>query len=206
MKDKWIKIADSETVIKIINKLKENNIDAELTSRENIFNKVFGIIPEGSSVLTMTSNTLESLGLSKEIDESGKYISIRKQYFSLDMKTQLGEIKKLRSLPDWAIGSVHAVTENGELLIASAMGNQLSAYSYGANHIVWIIGTQKIVKNIDEGIRRIYKYSLPLESERLKKAMGVPGSSVNRILIFNKESVRNIGRTKIFFINEVLGF
>ena len=207
MDNKWTKMASRETVDKIIVKLKENNIEAEfLMTGEEAKKKILELIPQGEEVLAMTSKTLDAIGITKEIEESGKYISIKKKYFALDMKTQMNEVKKLRSLPEWALGSVHAVTFNGEVLAASATGNQISAYAYGANHVVWVIGVQKIVENIDEGIKRIYEHSLPLESERLKKAMGVPSSSVNRILIFNKESARNIGRTKIFFVNEALGF
>lgn len=204
--DKWSKLATKESIEKATLKLKENLIDVlYFETGEEVKQKVLEMIPQGSEVMAMTSVTLEAIGLMKEISDSGRYVSIRKKIFSLDMKTQMPEIKKLRSLPDWAIGSVHAVTENGEVLIASATGSQIPAYVYGANHNIWVVGTQKIVKNIDEGIKRIYEHSLLLENERAKKAYGF-GSVVNRILIFTKESARLAGRSTLIFVNQPLGF
>ena len=123
---------------------------------------------------------------------------------SMDRKTQGREMQKIGATPDWTIGSVHAVTEEGQVLIASNTGSQLPAYAYGSSHVIWVVGTQKIVKNIDQGIKRVYEHSLPLESERAKKAYGVPGSFVSKILIVNKEI--SPGRVVIIFINEKLGF
>ncbi len=205
--NQWVQLADKSTVEKTINSLKENNIEAVFVKDgTQAKNKVIEMIPKESEVLSMTSTTLEKIGLKEAIDESGKYVSIRKQYMALDMKTQLKEIKRLRSLPDWAVGSVHAVTLKGEVLIASAAGSQIPAYAYGAKHVVWVVGTHKIVKNINEGIKRIYEHCLPLENERVKKAYGWTGSSVNKILIFAKESKMLAGRTTLIFVDQALGF
>ena len=122
----------------------------------------------------------------------------------MNRKNQGREMQKLGAAPEWAIGSVHAVTENGEVLIASASGSQLPAYAYGSSNVIFVVGAQKIVKNVDEGIKRIYEYCLPLESERARIAYGVPGSSVNKILIINKEFQEK--RINLIFVNEVLGF
>ncbi len=114
-------------------------------------------------------------------------------------------MQKLGAAPEYVIGSVHTVTEDGHvLIIASASGSQLPAYVYAAEHVIWVVGTQKIVKNIEEGMKRIYKYVLPLESARAHKAYGVPGSSVNKLLIVNKEPVPN--RITIILVQQPLGF
>ncbi len=99
---------------------------------------------------------------------------------------------------------MHAVTEDGKVLIASNSGSQLPAYAYGSGHVIWVVGAQKIVKNLDEGIKRIYEHSLPLESERARKAYGVPGSAVNKLLIINKEIIP--GRITMILTKEKLGF
>ncbi|MBI2499584.1 lactate utilization protein [Candidatus Woesearchaeota archaeon] len=203
--DKWKKLSDKKTVEKTIKALKENNIEAYYfnTSKE-AKKKIFEIIPEKAEIMNMTSVTLETMNVAKEIQESNKYIPIRNKLMSMDRKTQSREMQKLGSSPDYAIGSVHAVTEKGEILIASNTGSQLPAYSYGSDHVIFVVGTQKIVKNTEQGIKRIYEYSLPLESERAKKAYGVPGSFVSKILIINREI--KPGRIIIIFINENLGF
>ncbi|MCX6718516.1 MAG: LUD domain-containing protein [Candidatus Staskawiczbacteria bacterium] len=165
--------------------------------------KVFAIIPQGAEIMNMTSVTLETLGIAKEIAESGKYNSIRKKFETMDRKTQGLEMQKLGAAPEWAIGSVHAVTEDGKIIVASATGSQLPAYAYGSSHVIWVVGAQKIVKDLDEGMKRVQEYVFPLENERAKKAYGA-GSSINKILIFNKEGTA--GRITMIIVKEKLGF
>ncbi len=95
------------------------------------------------------------------------------------------------------------MTQTGQVLIASNTGSQLSPYAYGARHVVWVVGTQKIVKDFAEGLQRINEYSLPLENERAQQAYG-KGSNVSKILIVNKEV--QPGRITIILVKEKLGF
>ena len=150
----------------------------------------------------MTSVTLDTLGISKEINESGAYASVRKTFATLAENDR--EKKHLGAAPTWSIASAHAVTEDGSIMIASNTGSQLPAAAYGADHVIFVVGGQKIVKNVEEGMKRVYEYVLPLESERAHKAYGVPGSFVSKILIINKEVEPN--RIHIIIVNEVLGF
>lgn len=197
--------ADEKTIQKTIESLKNNGINAlSVENREEARKKIEEIIPRGSEVMSMTSVTLDESGIAKMINESNNYISVRNKIYSSDKKIDAKETKKLGAAADWTIGSVHAVTENGEIMIASNTGSQLPAYAYAAGRVVWVVGTHKIVKNIEEGFKRIYERSLPLESERAKKAYGVSGSAVNKILIVNKEILE--GRITLIFVNEVLGF
>jgi len=197
-------LANESKIERTISALKANGIDALVAENgEEAKRKILERLPVGADVMSMTSVTLDAIGISKEIQDSGKFNSVSKKLFSMDRKTQSSEMRKIGSAPDWAIGSVHAVTEDGNVLIASASGSQLPAYVFGAAHVIWAVGIQKIVKNIEEGIKRIYEYSLPLESERARKAYGVPGSSVNKLLIINKEMP---GRITLIFVKENLGF
>ncbi len=197
--------ATQESITKTIAALKENGIEAVLVEDgEEAKKKALELIPKGAEVMTMTSVTLDTLGISKEINESGKFNSVRAQFAKLDPKTEGKRMKQLGAAADIAIGSVHAVTEDGHVLIASASGSQLPAYVYGAGKVIWVVGAQKIVTNIDMGMKRIYQHTLPLESERARKAYGVAGSSVNKMLILNKEA--EPGRITMVIVNEVIGF
>jgi len=201
----WTQLSDPETIDKTIAALKANNIDAVFVETgAEAKQKVLEMLPAGAEVFSMQSQTLKAIGLDTEIDESGNYTSVRKQLMALDRATQGKEMKKLGSAPDWAVGSVHAVTTNGHVMIASNTGSQLAANASGASHLIWVVGTQKIVKDREEGFRRIYEHSLVLESERVKKLYGWPGSEVKKILIIDKEIAP--GRTTLIFVNEVLGF
>lgn len=204
--DKWNQLASQESIDKTIESLKSNGINAKfVASGADAKNEVLSLIPEDAEVMTMTSVTLQTIGLDEEINKEGsKFKPVRDKLYSMDKNTQAQEMNRLGAAPQYVLGSVHAVTEEGTCLIASNTGSQLPAHAYAALNVIWVVGAQKIVKNTDEGIKRIYEYCLPLESERAKKAYGVPGSSVNKILIVNKEVQPQ--RITLILVNEALGF
>ncbi len=200
----WDQLPDQETINKTIAALKRNGIEVKFVENGEMAKKeVFSLIPEKAEIMNMTSTTLDTLGISNEIVESGRYNSVRKKFETMDRVTQGLEMRKLGAAPEWVIGSVQAVTEDGHVLIASQGGSQLPAYVYGASYVLWVVGVQKIVKNRDEGMKRIDEYCLPLENERAKKVYGT-GSAVNKILIIDKEVKQ--GRITIVLVDEVLGF
>jgi hypothetical protein len=121
----------------------------------------------------------------------------------MDRKMQQREIRTLAASPDYVVGSVHALTEGGSLLIASASGSQLGPLVSGAAHVVLVIGGQKIVTDVAAGMRRIYEYCYPLEDARARQAYGVP-NGVNNILIVNE--VIAPGRVTAILVKECLGF
>ncbi len=200
----WSALASNESIAKTIESLKANGINAMVVENgEEAKKKVIGIIPDGAEVMSMSSVTLDTTGITKEINESGKYNSDKDTLAKMDRKTQEREMQRLGAAPEYAVGSVHAVTEDGKLLIASNTGSQLPAYAYAASHVIWVAGAQKIVKNLEQGLKRIYEYVLPLESERLKKVYGVE-SFVSKMLIINKEIAPN--RLTLILVKEKLGF
>ncbi len=202
--EKYGKLATEDVIQKTAKALKSNNFNVIVVENgEDAKKEVLQLIPPKAEVFTMTSQTLETIGLTKEINESGKYDAVRPKLFAMDRNKQAREMAKLGAAPDWVVASVHAVTEDGHLLIASNTGSQLSAEAYAGGKVIFVVGCQKIVKNIDEGIKRIYEYSLPLEDERARKAYGVP-SAVNKILIINKEV--DPQRITVILVKEKLGF
>jgi hypothetical protein len=197
-------IADDEQIKKTAEALETNNIQVLIakdgTEAKRLF---FGLLPEGSEVFLGASVTLEKLGIKDEIDKSGKYDALRPKMFAMNRETQGREIRKLGGAPDYAAGSVHAVTEDGHVLIASNTGSQLGPYASGAGKVIWVVGAQKIVKDLDEGLRRIYEYDLPLETEHMRQLYNAP-TGVNKILIFNREIRPN--RITMIIVKEELGF
>lgn len=202
--NKWNILATDESIAKTIKSLKANGINAIVVENgAEAKKKVLDLLPKNAEVMIMSSVTLETLGLPEEINKSQKLDSVKNKLSKMNRKTQGLEMQKIGAAPEYAIGSVHAVTEDGKLLIASNTGSQLPAYAYGASHVLWVAGTQKIVKNVDEGIKRIYEHSLPLESERAKKVYGTP-SNVSKLLIINEEISPD--RLTIILVKENLGF
>lgn len=203
---KWNQLPTKETIDKVTEALEANGIEVKFVeTKEEAKRKVLALIPEGSEVMTMTSVTLSQISLEEELNKpDGKYKPVRDKLYAMDRNTQTQEMNKLGAAPRYALGSVHAVTEEGSVLIASNTGSQLGAHAYGALKAIWVVGAQKIVKDTDEGMKRIYEYVLPLESQRAKKAYGASGSNVSKLLIINKEV--QPGRVTLVLVNEVLGF
>jgi LUD domain len=164
---------------------------------------VRSLLPEGAEVFNNTSSTLQSVGVADDIERSGRYEPLRLRLYQMDREMQAREMRSLAASPDYVVGSAHAATEGGSLLIASASGSQLGPIVSGAGHVILIVGGQKIVPDVDTGIRRIYEYSLPLEDRRARETYGVP-SGVNNILIINRALAD--ARITAILVHDVLGF
>jgi len=200
----FTRLATDAQIARAAQALESNNIHTIVVDTgEEAKKMVLELVPEGAEVLANVSKTLEKLGITEVIDKSGRYDAVRPKVMSLDRKTQADEIRILRSHPTYILGSVHAVTEKGQVLTASFVGNQLGAYAYGSAKVIWVIGAQKIVKDLDEGFRRIEEYSYPLEDERLRALLGI-STKVAKVLVTNFESVP--GRVTAIIVKEELGF
>ena len=198
------RLASAAQIERTMQALEANNIHTILAENGAVAKKkLFEILPGDAEVFTSSSVTLSALGISDEIDKSGHYVSVRAKLGEMDPKTQTREMQKMGATPEYMIGSVHAVTETGRILIASLSGSQLAGYAAAAEHIIWVVGTQKIVPTLEEGIRRLQEYTLPLEDARAFKAYGIH-SSINKLLIVKKEVVP--GRTTMILVKENLGF
>jgi hypothetical protein len=164
---------------------------------------VLDLIPEGSQVYHGASQTLEVSGITEALERSGRYEPLRPRIWSMDRQTQADEIRRLSASPDVMLGSVHAVTETGALLAASMSGSQLGPYAAGAGRVILVVGTQKIVSDLEEGLRRIEEYAFPLEDARAQAAYGIH-SAVNKVLVINREITP--GRVTVVLVDEALGF
>ena len=160
-------------------------------------------IPDGAAVYNSTSRTLEVLGLAEDIKHPTHFQSVRARLATLDRVTQRTEILKLSASPDVLVGSVHAITEQGEIMIASAVGSQLGPAASGAGMVIWVVGTQKLVRTLQDGFRRIREHSLLLESERTQRVYG-QASAINKLLIVSGEAYP--GRITIVLVKQQLGF
>jgi hypothetical protein len=197
-------VADDARVAKTAAALEANGINVLLAAdAAEAKRTVLGLIPEGSQVYHGASQTLEVSGITDEIEKSGRYDPIRPRIWSMDRQTQADEIRHLSASPDVMLGSVHAVTETGALLAASMSGSQLGPYATGAGRVILVVGTQKIVSDLEEGLRRIEEYAFPLEDARAQAAYGIH-SGVNKVLIINREITP--GRITIVLVDEALGF
>jgi LUD domain len=158
-------------------------------------------IPEGVRIHSGKSKTLEDIGLFDTL-MSDEYDFVRKQTMKLDRITQRREMVRLGATPDLMISSVQAVTEAGQLVVVSASGSQIGAVSTGAEKLILVIGSQKIVPNLDAAFQRIQEHVLPYEDARLLEMLGIH-TSWTRTLILEREFTP--GRTTVVLVRNPVG-
>jgi len=201
--DRFTSLPDEHTLAATVTALEEHGFSVELADDLDAARKaVLARIPEGSSVMTNTSVTLAETGIADAINDGGQYESARNKMFALDFATQVQQMKAIGGQPDYALGSVHAITRDGTLVIASASGSQLASYAWGAANVIFVVGAQKLVPTLAAAHERIYTHSLPLEDARAQAAYG-QHSQVGKLLEIHQELP---GRIHIVLVRERAGF
>jgi hypothetical protein len=196
-------LPDQETLQATVVALEEHGSSVEVVETlEAAREAVLARIPAGSSVMTNTSVTLQETGIEAAINDGGPYDSLRKKMLALDFETQAQEMKALADQSDYALGSVHAITGEGTLVIASASGSQLAGYAWGAAKVIFVVGAQKLVATLDDARDRIFEHSLKLEDARALAAYG-QNSAVGKILEIHQDQP---GRIHVVLIRRHVGF
>lgn len=163
--------------------------------------EVLSRVPEGSQVHSGKSKTLEDAGIFDEFMNNENYDFIRRRTMKMDRNTQRDEMRKAGAAPDIMVNSAHAVTETGQIVMTSATGSQIGPIASGAGKLILVIGSQKVVPDLDTAFRRIEDYVIPYEEDRLNVAHGV--AKMNRTLIL--EGDHTPGRTTIILVRQPIG-
>jgi len=164
--------------------------------------EVLSRIPEGARIHSGKSKTLEDIGLFDTLMGSDEYDFVRKQTMKLDRITQRREMVKLGATPDLMINSVQAITEAGQLVVVSASGSQIGAISAGAEKLILVAGSQKIVPDLDAAFQRIQEHVFPYEDARLVEMLGIH-TAWTRTLILEREFTA--GRTTVILVRDPVG-
>jgi hypothetical protein len=202
--DRFTALPDDQTLATAVVALEEHGFSVEVVDDLDAARRaVLARIPRGSSVMTNTSVTLQDTGIADAINSEGApYDSARNKMMALDFATQAQQMKVIGGQPDYSLGSVHAVTHDGTLVIASASGSQLASAAWGATNVIFVVGAQKLVPTLEAAHERIYQHSLILEDARAIAAYG-QNSSVGKILEIHQEMP---GRTHVVLIRQPVGF
>ncbi len=203
---KYDTLASKESVEKVIEVVKPRGINPEfVNTKEEALQRFKKLIPSGAEVMTGSSRTLEEIGF-VDLLKSGEHPWKNWKDIILAEKDEAKqmELRRKSVSSEYFLGSLHAIAETGEAVIASNSGSQLPSYTYTSKNVIWIVGTQKIVPALEEAIKRVREYVFPLEDARMK-SLGYPGSNISKLLIFQKEI--NPGRKiTLLLVNEKLGF
>ena len=200
----FAEVASDARIDRTAKALEANGIHALIAATGEDAKRIFlELLPEGAEVFLGASVTLEQLGIKEVIDKSGKYDAVRPKMAALNRQTQAKEIRKLGGTPDYAAGSVQAVTEDGRVLIASNTGSQLGPYASGAGKVIWVVGAQKLVKDVAEGMRRIEEHCMPLEEKHMQDLYKM-STGLSKVLIVNRDIRPD--RITMIIVKEALGY
>jgi len=200
---KFAQLASNEQIERTAAALRANNIETVIVANgADAKQAVLDRLPEGAQVHSGASKTLDDIGITAELEQSTRHEWLRSRLYKMDRQTQGNEIRKLGGTPDVMLGSVHALTEDGSLVIASASGSQIGPMASGAGKVILVVGSHKIVADLDQALQRIREYSFPLEDARAQVAYG-RGSKINKILILSGDFP---GRVTVVLVNEALGY
>lgn len=200
-------LATEEQITTTIAKLEEHNIHGiAVNSGAEALEKIKSMIPAGASVMNGASVTLETIGFVDYL-QSGQHPwnNLHAGIIAEQDKAKQGELRKQATLSDYYLGSVHALSETGEFLVASNTGSQLPHIVFTSKNLIFVVGAHKIVPDLAEGFKRIEEYVVPKEDVHMMAKYG-SGTSLNKIVVFKKENP-NMGRTvTVLIVNEKLGF
>jgi hypothetical protein len=195
--------ASESQIQKVMVAVRANNIDARVVDTADQARRlVLELIPQGAELYSGKSKTLQDIGVVKELFESGRYDSVRERYTRMDRQTQGREIRKLMAAPDYMLGSVQAITEGGDLVVASASASQLGAYAQGGGRLILVVGSQKIVPDLDAALRRIDEHVFPYEDATVRQRLNM-STFIGKVLIIRREWVD--GRITVIFVREPVG-
>jgi L-lactate utilization protein LutC len=205
--ERWDRIPDKQIITRTIDALKNRGISAELVStRSDALKVITARIPEGAEVMTGSSTSLDQIGFT-ELLKSGahQWKNLKQELMSEKDPAKQRSLRVKATGAEYFIGSVQAVSETGEIVVASASGSQIPAYAFSARNVVWVVGAQKIVRSLEEALRRVREHALPLETARMK-SQGFPGSMIGKILILEREPPQFGRSLTMILVNEKLGF
>lgn len=201
------KLPTSDTVQKTVKAVMARGINVILVNNKTeALTQLKQLIPAGAPVITASSQTLTEIGLD-DIFISGEHPWKNLKTEILAEKDPIKQtiLRKQATLSDYYLGSVNAIAESGEIVFGSATGSQLPAYAFSSSHVIWVAGTQKITVNLEEAIRRVREYVTPLVDEQIKR-MGGPGTTMGKLMIFEREVPFLKRQITLILVNEVLGF
>lgn len=200
-------IPTKDIVEKTMNSLKKNgHLPEFFETKEEVLERIKELIPKGVSVMNGASRTLEDIGFIEYFKGNNHgWNNLHAEILAEKDVAKQNLLRKQSVLSDFYLGSAHAVTENGEILIASNSGSQLPHIVFTSENLIFVVGVQKITPTLSEAFNRLEKHVIPLENTRMQEVAGVD-TYPSKIVILNREPEFMGRKSYILFVNEELGF
>ena len=197
-------LSDKDAIQRTVAALNSRNIEATLAdSGEIARDLLIGMVPEGAEIFNNTSETLDSIGYTEYLNNTNKYKDLHKALMAERDPDQQRELRRLSSVAEYVVGSVQAIAETGEVVIASSSGSQLGAYVYGAKHVILVAGTQKICPTLEGALARVRGYTLARHKD-WQVGQGRSPRPIGKLMLLENEITP--GRIKMVLIKENLGW
>ena len=199
--------ASQETIERTMQSLQDNDFTPHhVASKEEALSLLIDMIPDGATIMNGTSATLHEIGFIEFLkNNKEKWNNLHNGILAEKDPAKQAKLRLAATISDYYIGSVHALTENGELLIASNTGSQLPHLVYTSQNIFLIVGAQKIVPALSDAFLRLEEHVIPLEDQRMKDAYGF-GTTHAKTLILHKENPSFGRKIHVVIVDEKLGF
>ena len=195
---------------KVIEGLRSRNMEADFAeTKEEALEKALALIPEGSSISMGGSMSVHAIGLSEAL-KNGNYDFIDRDAYEDKRKAML-----LAYDADFFLSSCNAMTEDGVMVNIDGNANRVSAIAQGPKHVLFIVGMNKVCKDVDHAMKRARNVASPINAQRcgLKTPCTQTGSCMNcksadticcQFLITRYS--RHAGRIHVILVNEDLGY
>ena len=200
-------LSTKEVIDKTIKALASKNIETILVkNKTQALDKIKELIPPGASVMNGASITLEQIGFIDYL-KSGTHgwNNLHELILSEKDPAKQAILRKQSVLSDFYLGSVHALVENGDLVIASNTGSQLPHIVFTSPNLIFVVSTKKIVPNLAEAMRRLEEYIVPLEDKHMVEKYGAH-TAINKVVIFKNENPMMGRKVRMILVEEDLGF
>lgn len=203
----YTQLASKETIAKTAEALRAINVEPILVENEQeALAKIQELIPKGSSVMNGASRTLEQIGFIEYLSSGDHgWTNLHAQTTAETDPVKRGELRKKAAFSDYYLGSVHALAQTGQFVIASNTGSQLPGIVFTAPNIIFVVGVQKIVPTLSDAFDRLEKHVIPLEEQNMQQKYHV-GTFPSKVLIFQRENPVIGRKVRMILVNKTLGF
>ena len=201
----WNRMPDQPTIDKLVTGMRERNFNPMVVpDRQSALEKLKQTIPPMADVMTGSSTTLEEIGFTAFLTSNNHpWRNWKDRIFAEKDPQKQYDLRRAATTSEYFLGSVQAITESGQVLGADGTGSRQGGYVYSARNVIWVVGLNKVVSDLDMALRRLHEHCFPLEDARMKKA-GARGTVIGKIVIYEFEGVPH--RISTILIKEKLGF
>ncbi len=200
-------LASTDIVEKTIAGLAARNVEAvHVSTRDMALAEIKKRIPQGATVMNGASETLSEVGYIDYLKAGAHgWNNLHEGILAEKDPAKQAELRRQASLSEYYVGSMHAVTEDGQMFYASNTGSQLPHLVYTSQNLILVVGTQKIVPTLADAFQRLEEYIVPLENVRMQKVYGA-NTNISKIVILKDEPAFMGRKVVVIFVDEKLGF